>query len=65
MEVVCQGSPYDMGLLQGSALRSKIAGTLHCLRELEVFRLAKPAWLPFTAFRCHAERKVQRLWVQP
>ena len=62
LEVVCEGSSYEMGLAQGSALREKIAGTLRSLPALEALQLEKPSWLPFRAFRLVAERKVGRLW---
>lgn len=62
VEVVCDGSSYEMGFAQGSALRSEIHGSLRSLRSLEAFLLEKPAGCPFGLFRWQAERKARRVW---
>ena len=35
IEVICQGSPYEMGRLQGMALRAKIHAAHAALGDLE------------------------------
>ncbi len=62
LDVVCQGSPYEMGFSQGSALRSKIEGTLRSLRNLEAFLLEKPAGCSFELFRGQAEERARTVW---
>ncbi len=62
LDVVCSGDAFEMGARQGEALSEKIAGTLSSLRGLEVFRRAKPMWIPFGVFRRIAERRIGRLW---
>jgi hypothetical protein len=52
-----------MGLSQGSELREKIIGTHESLRELEVFRLEQPFWLPYGLFLRLAERKSEHALV--
>lgn len=62
VDVVCRGSPHEMGFEQGLALRTQIRGALASLRDLEAFRLESPAWLPFPLFRRLAERRVRKAW---
>jgi hypothetical protein len=64
VDVVCQGNPYQMGLIQGQGLRDKIRASRGALAELEAFRLEQPRWLPFAAFRHLAERRAARLMAQ-
>lgn len=49
-----------MGFAQGSALRDKIHQSLQTVYNLEAFRLLKPRFVPFGAFRWVAERKAAR-----
>ena len=51
LEVVCSGSPREMGLAQGAALREKVWAAREALERLEAFRLEQPCWLPFSVFR--------------
>lgn len=60
IDVVCPGSPREMGLAQGAGLRHKIAASRKALFELEAFRQAQPRWLPYAGFRWLAERKAGR-----
>jgi hypothetical protein len=60
VEVVCHGTPGEMGRAQGAALRGKIAGARQALSDLESFRLRQPRWLPYRAYRWLAERRAER-----
>lgn len=61
VDVVCEGSPFDMGLAQGTALRAKIHDARsNMLSSLESFRLAQPRWMPYPVYRWLAERKSDR-----
>jgi hypothetical protein len=60
LDVVCQGSPRQMGLDQGTALRERIQSGLAILPEMEAFQLLRPRWLPMQLFRRLAEAKAQR-----
>lgn len=52
VDVVCQGSPTEMGLAQGIALQSKIrAARQDTLAKLEAFRLQQPRGLPYLTYR--------------
>lgn len=56
--------PKEMGLAQGAGLRKKINAARHALAELEAFRLRRPRWLPYRAYRwlsgCKASRFLAR-----
>jgi hypothetical protein len=60
LDVVCQGSPRQMGLSQGTALRERIQAALATLPEMEAFQLLRPRWLPMRLYRRLAEAKAQR-----
>jgi hypothetical protein len=62
LDVICEGGAYEMGCAQGAAVRGKILHVLGALRDLEVFQLARPRWMPFDAFRRLAEHKIGGLW---
>lgn len=57
MPILCQGSPREMGLAQGTALRQEIHTARQAISELESFRLRQPRWLPYLAYRWLSERK--------
>jgi acyl-CoA:6-aminopenicillanic acid acyl transferase len=61
VDVVCEGSPFEMGVAQGMAFRAKIRAARAMLASLEAFRLAQPSWLPYRCYRWLAERKAQPL----
>lgn len=65
LEAICEGSPREMGLAQGAAVRSKIRGAHAALAELEAFRLQQPRWLPYSAYRWIAEQKAARFLAAP
>ena len=60
VEVICQGSPTDMGLAQGVGAKNKVHGALHALTKLEAFRLQQPLWLPYRVYRWLAEQQASR-----
>ncbi len=64
LDVVCEGTPYEMGLAQGKALRDKIRTAMPVLLELQAFRLQKPGWMPLRVYRWLAERKAERYFEQ-
>ena len=51
VNVVCEGTPREMGRAQGAGLREPIAGVRDVLAEMEAFRLQQPRWLPYGLFR--------------
>ncbi len=61
LDVVCVGTPYEMGRAQGAALRKKIQGGRRDLKLLEAFRNEQPRWMPYPLFLSYAERKVAAL----
>lgn len=60
VEVICEGSPFEMGAAQGTALREKIHAARTMLASLEAFRLAQPRWMPYRGYRWFAEQKAGR-----
>lgn len=58
VECVCAGSPKELGLAQGQALRAKIHGLWDNLRTLDAFRLEQPWWLPYPFYLRLAAAKV-------
>ncbi len=60
VEVVCQGSPKEMGLAQGAGVQNKIHAARQTLTKLEAFRLQQPRWLPYGVYRWLAEQKAWR-----
>ncbi len=64
-DVICGGSPRDMGRAQGRALRARIHEAWDRLSELEAFELARPRWLPMRLFRLLAERRVSKALKAP
>ncbi len=60
IDVVCAGTPFEMGREQGSRLRERILAALESVSELEAFRLQRPRWMPFVVFRRLAEYKASR-----
>ncbi len=60
IDVICRGTPAEMGRQQGEALRTSIAGADRAVDELEAFRLRRPLWLPHVLFRRFAEIRARR-----
>ena len=60
VEVICQGSPREMGLAQGAGVRNKIHAAREALTRLEAFRLQQPWWLPYRVYRWLADYKASR-----
>jgi hypothetical protein len=58
LDVICNGSPYEMGRAQGTTLAEKIRRGRHELKLLDAFRNEQPRWLPYPLFLSYAERKV-------
>lgn len=58
LDVICTGTPYEMGLAQGRAMRDKIHYARQQLSQLEAFRMERPRWMPYRLFVPVAERKV-------
>lgn len=63
--VLCRGRHDQMGREQGHRLRDVICDARQALERLESFRLERPWWLPFAAFRRLAERKAERTLTAP
>jgi hypothetical protein len=62
IDFVSQGSPGEMGLAQGIAMKDRLhAARDHMLRKAEAFRLQQPRWMPFRGYRWMAEKKVSSL----
>lgn len=60
LDAICAGTPRQMGLAQGTALREKIHSAMAILPEMEAFQLLRPRWLPMRFYRRLAEAKAQR-----
>lgn len=60
VELVCRGTPFQMGVMQGEQLRERIRSAFETVAGLEAFRLMKPPLLPLGVFRRLAEIKAQR-----
>jgi hypothetical protein len=54
-----------MGYEQGQRLQGKILAAREALARLESFRIERPWWLPFRAFRRLAERRAERIMSWP
>jgi hypothetical protein len=66
VDVICRGTPWEMGFAQGSAFRVKVAQAREdLLRRLEAFRLQQPSWMPFWLYRLLAEYKGSRFLAEP
>ena len=65
VEMICAGTPREMGLAQGAAARPKIHAARLALAELEAFRIQQPRWLPYGVYRCLAEQKASRFLAAP
>ena len=65
LEVVCLGSPREMGHTQGVALARKIHAVCQDLANLEAFRLQQPWWLPYSAYRWLAGQRAWRFLDRP
>lgn len=63
VECRCEGGARVMGEAQGRALQQKIVGVWGRLSELEAFRLAQPAQLPYEHFLKFAERNAAQALV--
>jgi len=60
VEVVCEGSPREMGYSQGAGLREKIETACRTLTELEAFRLKQPWWMPYPLYYKLAQRRARQ-----
>lgn len=65
VEVICQGSPKEMGLAQGAGVAQKIHAARETLTKIEAFRLQQPRWLPFPVYCWLAEQKASRFLNRP
>jgi hypothetical protein len=65
IEVVCQGSPSEMGHAQGRALRHKILGAREALRSIEAFRVRQPRWMPYPLYLLLAARQARAYLAAP
>lgn len=65
VEIVCEGSPHEMGRAQGVAAKSKIHAANQAIDALEAFQLQQPPWLPYRAYRFLAEHKAARFLAEP
>src|ERR1700722_5216478 len=65
VEVICKGSPREMGLAQGAGVRGKIHSARQVLTQLETFRLQQPRWLPYRVYLWLAEQKAARFLAGP
>ena len=65
VEVICQGSPKEMGLAQGAGVENKIHAALGDLAKLEAFRLRQPWWLPYRIFRWVSGQRAWRFLAGP
>jgi predicted choloylglycine hydrolase len=61
IDSTCTGTPFEMGVAQGEALRERIQRGRRELNQLEVFRNERPWWLPYKAFLRFAEHKVSMM----
>jgi isopenicillin-N N-acyltransferase-like protein len=61
LDVICSGTPYEMGHAQGAAMREQIQQARLSLRRLDAFRMEQPRWMPYPIFLNFAERKVAGL----
>lgn len=57
IDVTCQGTPREMGRVQGEALRGEILELRERLYDLEAFRLKQPRFMPYWLYLKLAERK--------
>ena len=65
VEVICSGTPFEMGLAQGTVLKSKIHAAREVLTKLEAFRLKQPWWLPLAGYLWLSERRATRFLELP
>jgi hypothetical protein len=61
LDVICPGTPYEMGFAQGVAMRERIQMARRSLRRLDAFRMEQQRWMPYPIFLTFAERKVANL----
>lgn len=59
------GSPRDVGVGLGSALRDKITAVGDVLYEYESFRVKQPWWMPYSLFKYVAEYQARWTLEQP
>ena len=65
IEIICEGSPHEMGHAQGVAAKCKIHAANQAIDALEAFQLQQPPWLPYRAYRFLAEHKAARFLAEP
>lgn len=64
-EIICEGSPHEMGRAQGVAAKRKIHDANQAIDALEAFQLQQPPWLPYRAYRFLAEQRAARFLAEP
>ncbi len=65
IEVLCQGTPREMGLAQGVGVQNKIHAARQALTKIEPFRLQQPWWLPYPLYCWLAEQRASRFLAGP
>src|SRR5438034_1576518 len=60
IEVVTEGSPFEMGSAQGESLRQKIHSSPDVLAQLYGFRMLQPPWMPYALYRWISENRATR-----
>ena len=65
VEVICHGTPKEMGLAQGAGVENKIRAALRDLAKLEAFRLRQPRWLAYRIFRWVSQQRAWRFLAGP
>ena len=65
IEVVAEGSPFEMGSAQGAGLRQKIRSSPDVLAQLYGFRMLQPPWMPYALYRWISESRATRFLENP
>ncbi len=65
IEAVCRGTPHEMGVAQGRALRAKILDARNALARIESFANRRPRWMPYWMYRLVAEQKAWHAFAKP
>src|SRR5262249_32182837 len=65
IEVIAKGSPIEMGIAQGEALREKIQLSQGILANIYGFRSMQPGWMPYAIYLRVCQGKARRLLEDP
>ena len=65
VEMICEGTPREMGFSQGATARTQIHSARRALAELEAFRIQQLWWFPYRVYRWLAEQKASRFLAAP